>query len=299
MCLVSPATPAELPAAVRLLTSRRPAVSADRLLALFADGECSPDGLLVTRADGALTGAVLVQLQPGSSAVVHPPAADNPALADALAVAAVEQLRAAGVRQAQCVVHPPDVPLVAPLERAGFRPVTRLVFFALKLDKSLRVGPNPASGRLQFERVADPSAEFAAALMASYDGTRDCPELNDLRSADEILAGYRSMAESPDWTLLRLGGEPVGVLILGAGPKPGVAELTYVGLAPGARGRGLGELAVRYALRQRLAAGDGWLTLSTDERNGPAVRLYGRLGFRRFDVQHVFIWSPTRGQPGA
>lgn len=82
------------------------------------------------------------------------------------------------------------------------------------------------------------------------------------------------------------------MLILGAGPKPGFAELTYVGLVPAARGRGFGTLAVRAALRRATAAGNDWLTLSVDERNAPAVTMYRRLGFREFDVQHVFLWQP-------
>lgn len=295
MSAISPAAPAELEAAVRVLVARRPSVSADRLLGLFAAGECSPDGLLVARGpDGSPTGAVFVQLQPGSAASVHPPGADAPAVGEALAAAAVAHLQTAGVKQAQCVVQPPDVPLVAPLERAGFRAVTRLLFFAHKLDKSVRVGPNPEAGPLRFEPVADPAAGFADALMASYDGTLDCPELNGARSAEDILAGYRALAaaDPPDWTLLRLGADPVGVLILGAGPKPGFAELTYVGLVPAARGRGFGTLAVRAALRRATAAGNDWLTLSVDERNAPAVTMYRRLGFREFDVQHVFLWQP-------
>ncbi|MFO0849793.1 MAG: hypothetical protein U0871_14755 [Gemmataceae bacterium] len=224
MAAVSPVPPDDLAAAVRVLVARRQSVSADRLLGLFASGECSPDGLLVARGpDGSPTGAVFVQLQPGSAASVHPPGADDPAVADALAAAAVAHLRAAGVKQAQCVVQPADVPLVGPLERAGFRAVTRLLFFAHKLDKSVRVGPNPEAGPLRFEPVADPAAGFADALTASYDGTLDCPELNGARSADDILAGYRAMAapDPPDWTLLRLGADPAGVLILGAGRSRG------------------------------------------------------------------------------
>ncbi|MFO0849792.1 MAG: GNAT family N-acetyltransferase [Gemmataceae bacterium] len=68
--------------------------------------------------------------------------------------------------------------------------------------------------------------------------------------------------------------------------------MTYVGLTPSARGRGFGTLAVRAALRRAMAAGNDWLTLSVDVRNAPAVRMYRRLGFREFDVQHVFLWQP-------
>src|SRR5436309_500018 len=79
---------------------------------------------------------------------------------------------------------------------------------------------------VRFASAADPPAAFADTLMATYDGTLDCPELNGDRTAAEVLAGHRAAAaDPPDWALARSGPDPVGVVLLGPGPRPGVLEL--------------------------------------------------------------------------
>jgi ribosomal protein S18 acetylase RimI-like enzyme len=285
---IVPAAPSDLPAACRALFPD-PA-QADRLLALFAAGEFDPAGLLTARVGGQLVGSALYQLHPGHAAVAWPPGADQPGVADTLALAVVERFRSAGVKQAQCLLRPTDRPLAGPLERAGFRPITELTF----LCRPVGAADATATGSwLRFDPVAEPTPAFATALSATYDGTLDCPELNGTRTIDEILAGYQARADRPDWWLAADGGEPVGVVILSPGPRPGIAELSYLGLVPAVRGRGLGRDLLRFALARAAASAAEWLSLSADVRNEPALRLYRAWGFREYDRQHVLLWSPS------
>jgi mycothiol synthase len=297
---VSPATPAERPDACRALFVHLPAPDrdrrADRALELFASGEFDPSGLLAARTGGRVVGAVLIQLHPGAAAAVWPPGVepghDRGGVADVLARAAADRLREAGVKQAQALLPPAERDRARPLEAAGFRHITRLSFLCRPVPAAGGPPPfDPDRSPLRFTPAAGAPPAFAATLMATYEGTLDCPELNGGRTAAEILAGYRAAAaDPPDWSLAAAGGEPVGVVLLAPGPRPGVAELSYLGLAPAARGRGLGRELVRFALGRAAASAAEWLTLSVDVRNEPALRLYRALGFREYDLQDVFLW---------
>ena len=55
----------------------------------------------------------------------------------------------------------------------------------------------------------------------------------------------------------------------------------YLGIAPHARGQGLGALMMRQALAVAGASGCGLLSLAVDSRNAPALKLYYRSGMSR------------------
>src|SRR5438093_377479 len=62
---------------------------------------------------------------------------------------------------------------------------------------------------------------FSATLLRTYEGAVDCPELNPLRTAEEVVAGYRSLpgCDLERWSLAWHAGRPVGVLILNPVPE--------------------------------------------------------------------------------
>ena len=57
-------------------------------------------------------------------------------------------------------------------------------------------------------------------------------------------------------------------------------ELVYLGLAPGARGRGLGRQLLRHGLGLLHERRERSVTLAVDSRNTPALSLYESEGFR-------------------
>jgi ribosomal protein S18 acetylase RimI-like enzyme len=293
--LISPAAVAEYPDACRALFADLPASVRDprsaRALELLTSGELSASGLLVARDGAQMSGAALYELHPGNAAIAWPPGANDPAVAERLANAVVERLRAAGVKQAQVLLSAAERDRARPLEAAGFRHVTQLAFLARAVAGQ---APPDEPTRLTLTPVAGPEPRFARALLATYEGTLDCPELNGARTGDEILAGYGAKEERPDWFLASADGGPVGVVMFAPGPQPDMLDLSYVGLVPAARRKGYGRELVRFAVRHALLSAADWLVLSVDVRNGPARQLYRAHAFRECGLQDVFLWRPGR-----
>jgi ribosomal protein S18 acetylase RimI-like enzyme len=142
--------------------------------------------------------------------------------------------------------------------------------------------------------AADPGA-FTAALLQTYDGSLDCPELTGNRTPAEMVDGFRGNGRAGGawWFTVTARTEPVGVVMWEPGTEAGVLEIAYVGLVPTARGRGLGGELVRaslgFAREKEFAA----LHLSVDVRNEPAVQLYLRHGFRSYDERDVYLCQLT------
>ena len=137
-------------------------------------------------------------------------------------------------------------------------------------------------------------ADFRAVLQQTYVGSLDMPELEGLRSLDDILtshrAGGRFVAER--WQVGRVRGEPeaAAVLLLSEAPDRESWEVAYLGLTPPARGRGLGRAAL--ALAVELARPHvPRLELALDVRNRPAHHLYQGAGLRPFDRRAVYLTS--------
>lgn len=75
---------------------------------------------------------------------------------------------------------------------------------------------------------------------------------------------------------------------------PDECEIRMLGVAPAARGRGVGELLLRSAMAQGVADGAVRMVLSTQTDMWAAQRLYERLGFsRRPDLDWVPEQDPS------
>ena len=70
----------------------------------------------------------------------------------------------------------------------------------------------------------------------------------------------------------------------------GEGEFRMLAVAPGARGRGIGEALVRHCVALSKAAGDSGMALSTMDRMTGAHRVYQRVGFHRVPEED---WSPV------
>jgi ribosomal protein S18 acetylase RimI-like enzyme len=298
---VVPVSTDSLAAAARLLFAHEPEPqrthSAARCRELLATGEMNPAGLFVAR-DLSLRGTILVQPLPGGLGLAWPPRVepgpDQGELEDALVAAACDWLRTRGVKVCQAFAAGRDVPAMAPLERHGFRHVTQVSHQRRDLAPDEAQPAVSLAGRFYTPALR---ALFLRTLLATYDGTRDCPELNGTRTPDEMLDAFGDPGLSR-WFLAEDAGAPIGVVMLDSGATPGSTEVAYLGLIPSARGRGRGEQLVRFALREAHAAGSTALTLSVDARNEPALRLYRRHGFAEYDRQVVYLaaWPGDRSK---
>jgi ribosomal protein S18 acetylase RimI-like enzyme len=297
-----PVRGAELPAAFRLLFCCTAASDQQarvaHALGLVQRGELDAQGLFVVRARRRLLGAVLGLALPGAVGLVWPPQCvpdvDAAPLQDALLRRASDWLRGRNVKVAQALLSSEEARLAGALPRNGFAHVTHLCF--LRHDLSFPPGLLETPEQLEY-RPYNPSnpALFHQTLHRTYENTLDCPELNEARSVEDVVAGYHSQSrfDPSRWFLAFADGEPIGVLMLLEAPETGDCETSYVGVVPGARRRAYGRELMLKAMTEARAAGASSLTLSVDARNEPARRLYHRLGFESFDRREVFlaVWS--------
>lgn len=237
---------------------------------------------------GRLCGAALGQLLPGALGVVGPLRGESAAVEQALAAATLGWLRDRSVKV--CQAFAPPIADMASLESVGFRPVTQLVILRRTLDVGLD-HPHP-DDRLE-PGVDHPG--FVAALLATHEGTLDCPELSGTRTPEELVAGF-DRSDGAVWQCLtNPAGTIIGVVL--TEPANDVLQITYLGVIPTARGQGVGDRLLRRLLAD--AANDGFaaVELCVDVRNEPALRLYRRQGFTEVDRREVWLAHISGDRP--
>jgi mycothiol synthase len=282
---VSPAAAHELLPACRLLFSEgRAEHSRDRIL-----GDSHTSGLFVARdASGRLHAAALVQALPGALGVAWAPRGDSAAAVDAVVSGACEWLRSRGVKVCQAFAGASEVADVAALECHGFRHTTQLVFMRRVLDSIMSVDEPVLSHEMSSLSVATFPQLLRTTLLATHEGTFDCPELNAARTSDELLAGFEAGTNSA-FCLASADGRCVGAALFDFDVEERVAELSYIGVVPHARGRGVGGAVLAFMMGELIAAGCRTLNLSVDARNAPAMKLYTRHGFVEYDRREVWL----------
>lgn len=288
---VRPASPSELPEACPLLAHYRPPQRREAQAAAYhaplTNGTIDPAGLLVAES-GRLNGAILAQVLDGAMGIVWPPGVDprREAIEDALVAAACDWLRARGAKVAQWLPRSGDRDGVEPLERHGFALATTVSMWRRDLTPSL-VTPSPELLFVPSHEASD----FTTTLLATYEGSLDCPESVGERTTHELIAGHGpppSPAEPALWFVARRSSEAVGVVMLARNDSIDVGELLYVGVVPVARSRGVGRELMRFALARSVEVGFHNLSLSVDVRNEPALQLYRAHGFRPFEWRDVY-----------
>jgi len=298
--------PTELrPDALAMLYRRIPVdfrgqMVADALLEARS-GRLDLSGLWVARRRGRLVGALLTHPLAGRAAAIWAPEVETiwgrASLASGLLRAALADLRGRGFRVAQALVDPSG-PATAggDLTRGGLPPVTTLTFLERQThrphsENSTRKAPPPP---ITWRPLGpDTEADFRAVLEATYVESLDMPELEGVRSLDDVMASHRAAGrfDPTYWSVGHVEGEPgaAAVLLLSEVPDRPVWEITYLGLTSAARGRGLGQAALNYAVEQARGAQVARIELAVDARNTPARRLYEAAGFFPFDRRIVHL----------
>ncbi|MGP1271745.1 MAG: GNAT family N-acetyltransferase [Phycisphaerales bacterium] len=224
--------------------------------------------------------------------------------------------RAACVRAAAAACAAPEIAIVQTLpspeepwavraaQDAGFLHVGDLAYLERPLRGRPRsASPTPFPPGMSLRPVAPLSStsgdrvRLERVLERSYAGTLDCPELCGLRSTADILDSHLATAgEDPrHWYLLFEADTPIGCVLLAAVGDSDTAELVYLGLAPEARGRGLGRAMLENAMLGLASPGTQRVVCAVDRRNVPAARLYESLGFIEFASRRAFV--RVTGQP--
>src|SRR5206468_2521593 len=100
-------------------------------------------------------------------------------------------LRQRGAKVVQTLLAPEEEGLAGPLLRNGFRRVTDLWYMRHERGTPLARLDTPV--RLTFRPFDEAEPElFQQTLLRTYEDTLDCPEVNGLRTVEEVLAGHRA-----------------------------------------------------------------------------------------------------------
>ena len=287
----------------RIPANLRPQLVANALAEAEA-GRVDLSGLWVARRRGRLVGVLLTQPLAGRAAAVWAPEVETgwgrAALSTSLIRNALDDLRERGFRLAQALVDS-SAPRTATVDlaRGGLPRITELTY--MHRDTARPMGPAPRRLRPSpFEwRPYGPEteAEFRLVLQETYVGSLDMPELEGIRSLDDVMASHRAAGrfDPSRWRVGTLPGEPrsAAILLLSEVPDRPAWEVAYLGLTPPARGRGLGRSAIAYALdlaRPNVPR----IELAVDDRNHPARHLYDVAGFLPFDrrLVHLAVLNP-------
>lgn len=262
--------------------------------------------------DGEVAEACLAVLGAGRTAMlfVSRPAGAAPTEAGATARAACIGAACEGlagrfgrrVAIAQGLPEPAEPWAQRAFLEAGFIHVGELAYLSRRLrpaDTGAEIPPLPPGIHIRpvrtLSRGSDDRRQLASAMERSYEGTLDCPELCGLRQTEDVIDSHASSGRwTPSlWRLVLLDGRPEGCVLLNPAPALRSIELVYLGLGPLLRGRGLGERLMREAIataaaRRRRDSADA-MTCAVDRRNGPALRLYERLGFTEVAARTALV----------
>ena len=213
---------------------------------------------------------------------------------------------------AQALIEPSRGHDLAAFEAGGLRQLAVLEYLERHLPRAgtLEALPVPSGWTIDAAAApdvlsgADPHAlgatcraEIIAVLEASYRETRDCPGLAGLRRTSDVLDGhFGTGSRARFWLLARRGGAAEGVCLINTSPDGNSAELVYLGLAPSARGHGIGRALLSAGMRACSLARIGSISLAVDAANEPAKSLYASLGFRRTTTRAALI-RPLHASP--
>jgi ribosomal protein S18 acetylase RimI-like enzyme len=267
---------------------------------LVASGDLAADGVLVARAGGVVCGVTVFAVNAGAAGQMWPPQVRPSfpcqALEDMLVHAAIGYLRAAGSRYIQVLLTDDDLSAIPCLARHGFAHLSALLTLNHTLRPSAALpAAAPPRASLTYHSLAEAGARLLRDVMhRTYKDTLDFPELNGVRTVDDTMEAHRrhGIYHPEQWLVAQERGEPVGVLLLAELADRGDWELSYVGVVPGARGRGLGKELVREALRRAAQLRTRQLTVAVDTRNLPAWNLYAGLGFQPLEEHRVYLLIP-------
>lgn len=291
----------EWPVALELLFASFPAEERqpriDSTLVAVSEGRLNLSGLRWIDRHGIPLGVSLTMDQPDGVTLVWPPvmsaAADDPAAVEAaLMQELTARLDQSASRLAQILLDPSETTDCSVYEAYGFSTRTDLDFLVRTLDETLPTFDTTDWDVESFDESANQD-RFVALIEATYHGSQDCTVLDGLRNGQEALASHRLSGQfRPEmWTLYKVAGTDVAVVLLNEHPEQSAVELVYFGVAPAARGRGYGQNALIHAFNNAAAHGGQLAFLAVDSKNRFAIDVYAHLGFSHLSRrQALFRW---------
>ncbi len=293
ICVVSPDS---WSSALELLISRMPTVSQaqqkEAILAALSTDASQAAGLLGSFQQAQLQAVCWLQIHPGRTATLWTPigkgAVDRTIHLQLIAVA-IKTAQVQNVVLVQSLLSTDACPEADLLRHAGFRHVADLLYLVSFTEAFPAALPESELTFVSLDHADE--RRFRHVIERTYRGTLDCPDLDGLRTVDDVVTGYRAMGKlRPDlWLLANWEGEDVGCILLSDHSAESVWEITYLGVAPEFRGKRFGLEITRYVQWVAREQGVERLVLAVDAANQPAIAMYAASGFTSWDRRSVFV----------
>ena len=239
----------------------------------------------INDARGNISTAALLTRSPGRTAMIFVTPPHNKADQDRGAALIHKAISAANELDAvlvQALVEPLRSEELSMFSAGGMNPIGILAY--LELSRIRRphdaVKSAPAGVTIRSWKTNDRTS-LEELLEATYVDSLDCPGLAEMRKTSDILDGHIStgIVDPKKWLIAEVDGVPSGVSLMSEIPVSNCIEVVYFGLAPNARGRGVGGYLLDHALGIIQDGGGQSVALACDELNHPAMRLYRSRGF--------------------
>jgi ribosomal protein S18 acetylase RimI-like enzyme len=288
----------EIEQAMRLVVGNSKSAASDEqvldFLSFALDRGIDVNATWVADVGGRIEWALLPVVSPGRTMLLFTPAKlprrDLQHAVAGLSDALHEHFAARGVVLSQMLIDPKETALLKAYAGAGFARLTELYYLQANIRGSEPM-PAPPPGWTVTAYNDLEHAEFASTIQQSYQGSQDCPSLNGVREMADVIAGHKAAGDFDPrlWFLVRENGQSLGTLLLNRSAGNTSVELVYLGLPPAARGRGVGDFLMRWALAVAGLENRKHLSLAVDSANAPALRLYYRHGLMRIGSRVAMV----------
>jgi ribosomal protein S18 acetylase RimI-like enzyme len=153
----------------------------------------------------------------------------------------------------------------------------------------------PPAPSLAFRTLAEVGEDaFVEAIAATYQGTRDSwiaqniEELGPVEAARDDFREQQSMEYRPEWWELAYTADGALAGVSMAARNPSVAVVSYVGVVPEQRGRGLAAQLVRRGTERLLRSGADEIRGDCDRDNVAMVKAFLRAGYEEFARRRTY-----------
>lgn len=264
-------------------------------------GSINLDCLLLAEENGQPVGAALTMHQRDGTSLVWPPVVtcqtiDTKAVEDALMARLCDEIDNAGSKLAQVLLALDDVSESDLLKRFGFQESTEMFFLVRPLtpDDVNRTPNDSELDHILFNETT--AARFESVIERTYIRSLDCAFLNGFRKGKDAIESHRLSGcfDPAGWRLYCIGSQDVGVLLMNEHPDRDAIELTYFGIVPEFRGRGLGREILADGIQAAAMTDHALIFLAVDCGNIYANSLYGELGFSEMARRRVMIRRSAR-----
>lgn len=196
----------------------------------------------------------------------------------------------------QALISPADRERASILKAAGFRFLAELIYLERSVDQDdppVNLSPS-VSWRTFHERERE---VFVQALAQTYRDSLDCPGLSGIRPPAQALESHKATGiyDPAGWFLATCDNRVAGLVFTSQVNHRAALEVTYMGVSPPFRGKGVGNALLQKAFALARDRGLSHVTLAVDSINQPARMLYDRWGFREIARMRAWIAKTQSG----